>query len=335
MKILILGVFSFCCFSIVYASQIHNHNSLDNDKLNGEVKSIIISEFNTVDSLGIFVKGERAGLYYSINKFYNLKGNIILEEHGGSSFINYNYDLEDNLIEEQYYDSHKKNEIIYSYDNNKLINQSLYGFVEDTNKQNVRIIYNDTIPPARIRVINESIDYTYDSLNRMKIKTTKSYIDKKYDEYGEETSFYLKSPLVTKNIIEYDTDNRIKLIISLNKTLKSKVDFFYHNKGHNEIKSYFNSDSTLTYKDSISYNLEGNIIKETIYYNYNGGTLNQFIYKYDSNHNVIEYIKLVNNEITFKRVYKYNYDFKNNWIMRTTMSEGIPTYIHERKISYY
>lgn len=205
------------------------------------------------------------------------------------------------------------------------------GFPEEKttyNSQNLvsdRIEYlydNDTVMIAENLYLNK---HTVQYRNLIEYKDKKKSAETKSDGNGKTLS---------RITYEYEGD---KLIAKTNYDSKNQVDYYekfsYDEKG-NVIKkgSYTTLDGEM--HDEYQYDINNNKTSWSIF---RGNKLEmRALYTYDKYNNMTSY-KLTDatDRLLDGKSYSFTYDKKGNWIKKTTIINGKPKFVIERKITYY
>ena len=156
-------------------------------------------------------------------------------------------------------------------------------------------------------------DLTEENL-KGKVKSIKETTYKAVDKFGQ----IEKGDVLVDSSAVYTDDGRFKI---------------YNEKGNKIEENYYNSNSSLIYKNTYKYDEKGNKIEEN-YYNSNGRLYSKTTYKYDEKGNIIEENHYDSNGRLDSK-YTYEYDKNNNWTQRIEYKNTIPHRITERIIEYY
>ena len=223
------------------------------------------------------------------------------------------------------------------------------NFKSEYNKKGIKIIENQYQPNGDLW---RKVIYKHDS-NGNKIEefwhkpdgSLQSKFVSKYNKANEiEKNLYNSDEvLVCKWIYKYDDNgNQIEgnSTYYLESSLGVKTTCKFDDKG-NQIKSnWYNKDgSVVAGTMTFEYNANGKLISSNSVNN-NGSYLNsETTYKYDDMGNQIEEnISSTNASLRHKKIFKYTYDDKGNWVKKI-FSDKYETfsknYIIEREIKYY
>ncbi|MFA7066239.1 MAG: hypothetical protein WC199_05595 [Dysgonamonadaceae bacterium] len=298
---LIVAVIAVLIGSFFIYESIKIENDWTKNNLKGEVKSVKSSIFKAVDRHGEIEKGE-APWPNSINYLiFDQEGKMIEEDickSDGSldSKKLYKYDDNSNMIEENWChpDGRILSNRIFKYDNNGNMIEENYFSSGGSPDSKYLYKFDD----------NGNMIEKYSAYNDQVLYRERLYI---YDDNGK---------MIEEQYFRRSVDR-----------FHMKTLYKYSNNGKMIEESVFNSDESPSRK--FIYNENGNIIE---YYYYNSeGFDSKNLYKYDTNGNKIEENQFNSDgNLEWQRLYKYEYDYKGNWIKKTGLH-----YITEREIEYY
>jgi len=304
---------SFVVLILICSSGNKQKNDLEKENLKGNVKSLREASFNAVDNFSEITKGDRGGAgwfgpYEYYNK-YNNKG--FLTESVAKYFDG------DSLILQEVCKYDDKGHEIEQYHSNS---DGESG--KETSK------YDDI---GNIIELNRY--YPVDSLEAS-WKYTYKFDDKgNIIEENTYTNGSAEGRLVTYKYDEKDNLIEAK-VYTTDSILHWKTTFKYDDKGNKIEKNMYSYDGSLSGKEIYKYDDRGHRIETSN--SYQDGILHwKNTYKYDDNDNLIEETYLSDNGSSSQKIYKYEYDEKNNWIRQIQFRNDIPQYIIEREIAYY
>lgn len=262
----------------------------------------ILKDFNLNGSVKLYEVKVYSAI---INGDSIVKGNPIWEEHQFVKFNNAGIKTEDN-----YYDTNNKymgNAVYYDYPN-ELYNKTI--FTDSIGKISGYDIY-------QFDQKNNLVQFTsYDKndlvINSMNYENIKSEI--KYDSIGnkiEETIYNLDGEKDGKQTYKYNEKQQLIEAIS------------------------YNNQNIASYKTSIKYDANNNIIETSLFTEAPILVETEIIIE-----NGIEYTEettWTTEEMTLEKkiTYSYTYDIKGNWIQKVEFEDDIPLKVIERHIVYY
>ena len=306
------NIFLFCIpafflFSCSEKKEKNIKNDVSFYKLNGEVKSYDELSYDVYDSSGHAVKGY---LWFARHLIFDKKGNYteLKTQRKNDSIVHFTfkkYDSDERLV----LDSSNEftgNWNIYLYNaNGNRIERDEYYLNNGQRKRGITEIY--IVDKNGIKIEEDSYWGNRDSLNY------KAYIEN--NERGQETEkdiFNDKGMLHIKVFRKYDEKG-------------NETEFFITNK-HDSVEN----------KSTYSYDSAGNKIEDCSY-NKDGSLFSKSIIKYDARGNATEE-KTTNPDSSMSPKISYGYeafDKQGNWLKKITYTDGKPTDIMERTITYY
>lgn len=281
---------------------------LSGPKLNvkGKVKSITEVSYDAYENDGQIRKGESVRSDFESSYKFDIKNNIIEEnliDVNGTHFKNtYKYDQYNNVIEQKQYDANLKLTYAYTvvikYDSNgNIIEFQRYGQSDNDNWF------------ARLK-INERgkwVELFMHFPSNIKRDWKEVRI---YDELGNNVAQHYYDGVGNYNwsfFYNYDESGFLfeekSKGLAMNNYLKR-----YDKKGNNIELVLYKEDGSIAGKTIMEYDKRSNIVME-VFFDERGS-----------------------NEIT---EYRYLYDYNGNWTRKTTICDGDPMSIIERKIEYY
>lgn len=107
------------------------------------------------------------------------------------------------------------------------------------------------------------------------------------------------------------------------------------NRNGNLIKeSFYNSENKIDFIEIYKYDKDDNLIEEGRKSKYEDH--HNWKYIYDDKGNEVKYYRYnINSDITFKIIYKYEFDNNDNWIKKTSYETDLPKNITIREIEYF
>ena len=316
MKILLLSLLIFS----IYTPSFSQIMSLKEDKINGNVKSILLNHLKVVvenDSIyGIKASDNDAfwfNGYIDSYHIFNTFGNCI-EFH-----TYFNDDADDNktlniyndknLLTEQnlYADNKFLGRLIYKYDNKGRV--ILVIRYDEKNKETDRVYHFRN---------NKTVDENFKSIPKREIHNNSwQYIYNNKDQCIEEICISPKGDITFRHIYFYDNNGQISQSIS------------------------FDSENIQTYSTIYKFDKQQKVVK-IIKTGLNARTVSS--YTYDSNNNQIytsvEKIPLPLSEADKEAHFsesasQYKYDNQKNWTEKIFFVNKTPLYVQKREIIYY
>lgn len=223
-----------------------------------------------------------------------------------NSRITYEYDSNNNLIEEFYYNSDGfiGYKYTYTYDANDNLTEEIY-FNSDGS-----IRYRDTY---RYDANNNLIEAKqYGSDGTLEFRDTYSY--NTLNNLKEHILYDFDGSIIFRRIYIYDSENNPieRIEYRADGGINERFEWSYDN-GNNLIERIlYSADGTLLYRDTFSYDSNDNLIEE-IYYGSDGSISYRWTYDYDSNNNLIERIQYGSDgALDYRDTFRY--DSSNNLI---------------------
>ena len=294
--------------------------SWESNRLQGKVKEFKRATYSVAGNSGAVTKGKRLDDRHAV---FNRKGSyVIITDH---RFTDnklrlteiLEYDDNDNCIASTYdADGNLLWKIIYRYDKGE---QSSYDSKGNLNRKFVST-YDD-----KGNRIEESEFNADGNLNEKSVH--------KYDDNGHhiETILYdSEGHLEQKDIFKRDKEGTVEVsTYDADDNFLCKEIYKYDNKRCVE-NSHYDADGNLSYTLVYKYDDNGNMLEDS---RYDGSRL---FFKYDDKGNrVEERIHAPDGSLSKITVFRYNFDRKGNWVVKTTYENDIPTEVEERTIKYF
>ena len=131
---------------------------------------------------------------------------------------------------------------------------------------------------------------------------------------------------ITKNIIYNNTPSTIKYELQFDSNNRLAKRIIFTNPFSGEWKVYFSH--------LFKYNNFGKLEKCSIF-NQNNELVENYIFYYNSNHDISSFELIIENNVRQKYTYTYKYDHKNNWIERMVYIDNSLRYITVLQINYF
>lgn len=316
MKHSILLLLSFTILICGCTSSNHE-NSLQNENLNGKVKSITISHYK-----GEIVPGRVVAKDYLFSPIFAMT----LGKEYNSDIAQYD---QYGSVAKLYYGKDGLFDSINIYDKNlNLIHKSLYD-------KDGKILKKERYQDGSISDINE-YKYQGDCLIECIYK----------DNYGESSTKYKSnSNGIIEEIIDYNEDGLVEWkqtnTIEKNKIIKSILypGIYLHPENYEDIEDDAEDAlpivTTYTYQDdklSVVERTKG--MDKSVYFINEHGKID----KCEINHTPLQYHYNANNDLEMRNDlyhFEYVYDDMNNWIKRVSYHHSKPLQIDLREIEYY
>jgi YD repeat-containing protein len=305
---------------------VKTQNDATDLNLNGKVKSIKVTSYETIDSFGEISK-------VSESKIYNSNENDIQY-----SYISFN---ENGMITESLYytigmrdEAEIRNFIKYNeYGLKSEVREFVTFGVSDVKTENITTFsYNDKKRLIEKKTVNAVYTYKYDE-NGNKIEEKKFYKNSESNDNFEELISFKYDD--SGNVIE---ENHQSFNSLMNLNIKNCTLFRYDkNKNLLEEKYYsISSSGEMTFNNIVIYNYDNNNnLVEKTEKGANGNLISKNTFKYNEIGLVVEEIEINSYGDNYKQNFKYEFDKENNWIKKTIFINDKPSALHERKIEYY
>ncbi|OEK07733.1 hypothetical protein A8C32_16645 [Flavivirga aquatica] len=183
--------------------------------------------------------------------------------------------------------------------------------------------------------------HEYDSIGLL-IGKTEYLLDSEMKKLKSKHFNYVKNNFVVKKhnkslVFLYDLKNRLSEMTSINIDLVTTKKIFIYNDKNNIIEiAYETEDGSYNGRTKYFYDKKGNCIKEITYTPIDNTIENIFIKRYNSYNYVSSLLKLNPGGLLLNTItYEYEYDSKNNWIIRFAKNENVIENITKRNIEYY
>ena len=229
---------------------------------------------------------------HTYTNIYDNEGNLARIKDETNYQYNYYYDLSKRLskYEENYYGS--INSIDYDYDVNDNIVNKKY-FLDSYGNEEVSYEYNKDDAPTKVIFDNNTLNYQYDYLGRLiskDLNNTKK-VEYTYLSNGNKTSTIIKSMKINDDVYEYSYDKLSNITdIYLNKELISHYEYDVYN----ELISVMDYQNNKKYL--YAYDAEGNILSKKEYNLEDNSLIREDGYTY-SNVNWSDQLTKCNNDI--------------------------------------
>jgi len=328
-KTIIVGLFLILFF--VGCKSEKTENDLTKANLKGKVKSVKEISYYTKDKFGEAIKDEK---YQQIEFYFNEQGYITEKTErnfktSGYSFSSYKketlkYNQQNNIVEKYIYNDvlgETTSIITYQYDENE-------NLIEEKQSDENGKLWSRSI--FKYDKNNNQIEYErYNYFSDEELSYKYVY---KYDEKGnktEENIYNSDGELESKSIYKYDNrGNKIEENnYSSNGKLEEKFIYKYDNKGNKTEENKYNSIGELEYKSIYKYDSKGNKI-EAKSYNSDDTLTYEWTCEYDKKGNKRETQQ--NNYNSYGKLqysYFYKYDERGNTIVdERTEFESVPKY---------
>lgn len=318
--------------------------------LKGNVKSI--SEKSTPADARFTSKYENMS-EHDKDITFNDEGMLIAEKKwmdASTPFEEFKYNGREKIVEQKQYMSGKPSIItVHTRDKNGNTTSIIRRNPDNTQIDRIAMKYSNG-------KLSEKTTYNIQDLPVQKIK----YL---YDAKGNltEESLLLQNEMVTyKTTYEYDGDKKKSAELKYDKDGKLMYKTSYAYNGDHLAKSATtDADGTINVSEKIEHDKKGNILTFTTFEKFgNSETTDKYTYddkgnktswtvlkdnnpimkvaySYDKFNNLTGLQSEDNNGTPDSRSYTFEYDKAGNWIKRTTVINGTPAFIAERKITYF
>lgn len=325
MKTKLINFYIFA--SILFLSScVKTQNDATDLNLNGKIKSIKVTSYETIDSFGEISK-------VSESKIYNRDENDIQY-----SYISFN---ENGMITESlYYTIGMRDEAeirnFIKYNEYGLISEIrefvTFGVSNDKTENITTFSYNDKKKLTEKKAVNAVYTYKYDE-NGNKIEEKKFHKNSELNDNFEELISFKYDD--SGNIIE---ENHQSFNSILNLNIKNCTLFKYDkNKNLLEEKYYsISSSGDMTFNNIVIYDYDNNNnLVEKAEKGANGNLISKNTFKYNEFGLLVEEIETNSYGGNYKQSFKYELDKEKNWIKKTIFINEQLNALHERKIEYY
>lgn len=300
--------------------------------LKGNVRLLKRETYGLLPNALGFKKGD---LISKNSVYFNTEGKQILDSlirtTASSIRTTYKYDSSWNVTEMSSF--HLDGKLVYKFtfkynDSNKVVEQCNY------NGSDSLVLKSVSEFDKRGNLIekkNTDMIYKNDFKCNLKYDDRKNNIEEFYHYYANDS---LKG---FKIIRKFDVKNNMieESYYNYNGGLNSKNLMKYNSKNEmTESVKYFSSD-TIKYKSFYKYNADHKLTELTNY-DGNGNKLSQCTRTYDDHGNMTEFVSYKSDgSLDTRYNIKYEYDALGNWISMTTVLNGKPQAVTERKFDYY
>ncbi len=323
-------------------------------KLEGNVKSVSEKSYEAVGNSGQKGStGHEIASNHDSDLTFNEEGMLLLEKkwiNGITLFEETNYSGREKMVAKiQFINGQKGIKTEQQYDKAGNITAIIRRNGDNTQLDRIAMTYSGKNLTEKKSYNGQDnptdrITYTYDKYGNLKVENT--YLNTEYIqvrnlyEYDSQNRMiaqtrYSKDELIYKTTYLYDGKNIVKKeTISAKGVTEYSEKNCYDKAGHLLERYTQDSYDKSMMHDIYKYDSIGNLTSWTLTRNNIPET--QVLYKYDSHNNAIE-VKTSNGkgETVDSREYSYDHDDKGNWTKKTVSVNGKPSFIAERKITYF
>lgn len=256
----------------------------------GDNITLVTNHYDQSGDLISFDYGNNASINYEYDEFYRLKKMVkendtynykygsngdLVKVLSNNDVTKYTYDLAKRLSEYRFNDF----KIKYKYDSNDNITDIIYN-LNNINNSSIKNIYNDDDLITKTEFEDNEINYTYDSLGRVKISSINDSYNTNYEYLGngKNTSTLVKALKLgsDKYSYKYDKLGNITHIYNDDKLINK----YYYDDYNQLIKEKdYEENIIIKYK----YDNVGNILFKRVYDLNNYNLVEQDVYHYNNN----------------------------------------------------